>query len=257
MAMWRTLLLAAVCPIGSARVPSPVTQLWPSPQFWPINYAFPGIKTLSEDPPIFVVDDLLDEETCERLIAKATPHLRQSLVQTEDGYVPNPSRTSSDSTVDWSEVVGLQTLFSDLLAMPTSHFEPLKVTKYREGEAFLIHHDGLPEGSADGLPICTTPYCNRVVTLFVYLRECESGGATDFPGVDPALSIQPKRGMGVVHFPSYMPARDGERDERVLHEGAAAIDEKWICQQWGWTGPLVREALPESMLGRRWDDTLL
>ena len=63
--------------------------------------------------------------------------------------------------------------------------------------------------------------------------------------------------MGVLHFPSRMPLCEGERDDRVGHEGSAAIDEKWVCQQWGWTGPLVREALPDSMLGRRWDDTVL
>ena len=268
-----SLLWAALClhclPVSLALMPR--LELWPSPQFWPINRQFPGLRALSEDPAIFVVDDLLDKETCEKLIAKAAPHMCQSLVQTSEGYVPNEARTSSDGTVDWSEVPSIHGIFSELLNMPASHFEPLKVSRYEPGQCFKLHNDGLPGGSEAGLPICAAPFCNRVVTLFVYLCDCSDGGATVFPmlgpsgemrdpealGGGPALSIQPKRGMGVIHFPSEMPLHGGLRDERVCHEGAAAVSEKWICQQWGWTGPLIREALPDSMLGQRWDDVLL
>ena len=68
-----------------------------------------------------------------------------------------------------------------------------------------------------------------------------------FSNLDPPLSIKPRCGMGVVHFPSRMPAGAGARDNRVGHEGTAAVDEKWLCQQWGWTGPLIREELPDSI----------
>ena len=51
-------------------------------------------------PSFRVIDDLLDEDMCERLIAKAEPHLRQSMVQTEEGYIPNPSRTSCVTSLE-------------------------------------------------------------------------------------------------------------------------------------------------------------
>ena len=41
-----------------------------------------------------------------------------------------------------------------------------------------------------------------------------------------------------------------ERANGALAAGEQAVDEKWICQQWGWTGPLVREELPDSMRAR-------
>ena len=183
-----TLLWAALClhclPVSLALMPR--LELWPSPQFWPINRQFPGLRALSEDPAIFAVDDLLDKETCEKLIAKAAPHMRQSLVQTNEGYVPNEARTSSDGTVDWSEVPSLHGIFSELLNMPVSHFEPLKVSRYEPGQCFKLHNDGLPGGSEVGLPICAAPFCNRVVTLFVYLRDCADGGATVFPLLGPS-----------------------------------------------------------------------
>jgi hypothetical protein len=28
----------------------------------------------------------------------------------------------------------------------------------------------------------------------------------------------------------------GKRDERAIHEGSPAVDEKFIASQWGWTG---------------------
>jgi hypothetical protein len=29
----------------------------------------------------------------------------------------------------------------------------------------------------------------------------------------------------------------GMRDERMIHEGSPAVDEKFLASQWGWTGP--------------------
>ena len=43
------------------------------------------------------------------------------------------------------------------------------------------------------------------------------------------LSIRPKRGMAVVHFPQAMSL---DCDFRTMHEGATAIDEKWILATW-------------------------
>ncbi len=34
-----------------------------------------------------------------------------------------------------------------------------------------------------------------------------------------------------------LPDMLGMRDERVVHQGCPAVDEKFIASQWGWTGP--------------------
>ena len=40
--------------------------------------------------------------------------------------------------------------------------------------------------------------------------------------------------------------------------GAPAVDEKFICQQWGWTGPIIRERLDAGYRAHgRCDDTVL
>ena len=43
------------------------------------------------------------------------------------------------------------------------------------------------------------------------------------------LSVRPKKGMAVVHFPQ---TTSLELDVRTMHEGATAIDEKWILATW-------------------------
>ena len=243
----RTGLFASLAQVTASCLLVPPQQLWPTPQYWPINRDFPGLKAVSTDPDIYVVDDLLDEAMCERLIVSASSRLRQSFVQTSDGYTVDPRRTSSDVRLHYDEVADIQDRFSQLLSMPVSHFEPLKVSRYERGQFFKYHHDCIPFGCADGCDYCPTLYSNRVVTLFVYLRDVAEGGATHFPALHEPLSIRPRRGLGVVHFPARMPAGRGERDGRVGHEGSAAISEKYICQQWGWTGPLNRGALPDSI----------
>ena len=34
-----------------------------------------------------------------------------------------------------------------------------------------------------------------------------------------------------------LPNMHGMRDERAVHQGSPAVDEKFIASQWGWTGP--------------------
>lgn len=234
----------------------PVQQLWPTPVFWPVNRDYPGLRAVCTDPAIYLVDDFLSEEACEALIAKAAPHLTQALVQTAGGYAVDSRRTSSDVRCDYDEVRELQTRFSDVLGMPLSHLEPLKVSRYEPGQRFGFHHDCIAEGVADGCDYCPTPQCNRAATLIVYLRDAAEGGATHFPKLEPPLSVQPRRGLGLIFFPAS--ARSGERDARIGHEGQPAVDEKWVAQQWGWTGPLVRGELPDSIRAkRRLDDVVL
>ena len=41
------------------------------------------------------------------------------------------------------------------------------------------------------------------------------------------------------------------RSADVVAAAEPAVDEKWVAQQWGWTGPLVREELPDSIRAKR------
>ena len=60
------------------------------------------MKLLHSDPDIYQVDDFLSPDECERIIAKATPHLRPCVVKNEStgGTVGlDESRTSTDANL--------------------------------------------------------------------------------------------------------------------------------------------------------------
>ena len=320
--------LALLAPLGAAGLglgattaakPSPAAAK-PSlaPDFWPINLDYPGVRPLrpagAGAPHVYAVDDLLDPATCAALVAKASPHMARSRVDAGGAAgagagaygTSDALRTSADVRVAFDETPNVQATFSELLAMPVAHFEPLKVSWYAgargdgaAGGHFAPHDDAALLGYPDGCVDCPTPRCNRVVTLLVcatrrardaprarraeekprtrpsrrlssplplaplrrYLNDCAEGGATRFNAL--GLDVRPTRGMGLVFFPAFLDTATnaglrGRCDPRVRHEGAPAVDEKFICQQWGWTGPIIRERLDAGYRAHgRCDDTVL
>lgn len=107
---------------------------------------------------------------------------------------------------------------------------------------------------------------NRIVTIFVYLTTCVRGGrtrwrwtdydaalggnhgrafyeqpgpgtgATDVAGGSGAgFSISPEEGMAVVHFPATSARSGGYTDYNAYHESEAAVDDKWVLQQFVWS----------------------
>merc|ERR1712228_969520 len=107
---------------------------------------------------------------------------------------------------------------------------------------------GFPNGCDDN----PTPYSNRVVTLFVYLCDVREGGATRFPRCKTPegkpLDIKPRQGMGCIHFPARLGTHSGKglTDERPVHIGMPAVDEKFVTTQWGRTGPFIRPLMDEE-----------
>lgn len=119
-------------------------------------------------------------------------------------------------------------------------FEAPTVIRYEPGQVLAPHFDA--NRSAE------TEDANRggqtLATLIVYLNDVEEGGLTRFgrlpamarpaggSGEHPEeifLTVAPKLGDALLFFPA---DQYGVFDERVEHEGCAAVDEKWIARIW-------------------------
>ena len=97
-------------------------------------------------------------------------------------------------------------------------------------------------------------------TVFVYLADCERGGETRFPRLNggAGLSVRPRRGTAVVHFPTLRDPASGAylRDERCVHEAAPAVDVKWILATWLWRDAHAGRTYLESDFAPLSDDII-
>ena len=121
---------------------------------------------------------------------------------------PSNTRTSSscvlDSPDDRSRLVirRLQKRVAALCEVEDdeNRIEPPNLVRYREGEFFEVHHDGV----------------FRSHTVFVYLNHVENGGRTIFPALN--LGIRPRAGLAVM----WKNVKEGSRaDLDLLHRGEA------------------------------------
>ena len=101
---------------------------------------------------------------------------------------------------------------------------------------------GIGWGQSQGYT--TEKLFNRVVTVLVYLNDVGSGGETRFCDLTPPLDVNPKKGMALAFFPGMLPSASenaGGEARNVMHEGRPPVGcEKWIVQQWVWSGPYLK-----------------
>ena len=201
--------------------------------FQQINMSYPGLKKIHREPDIYEIENFLTDDECDRIIAKIRPNLENQAIrylERADNFVENMARTYQSVMVPRREI---PTVIDKLLTMTECERENVGYTHcihYEEGkmQQILCHIDSLqyPENRlfktfrgdrADGYG----HHCIAIV--FCYLNDVENGGDTFFNNL--GLHVKPKRGTGLIHFPSDL---DGRPDVRTLHQGSPAKDEKWL-----------------------------
>lgn len=104
--------------------------------------------------------------------------------------------------------------------------EEAQIVRYRTGEEFSWHYDEIPSGQLFNGG-------QRIATLLVYLNTIEKGGGTIFRDLKDAsgsmLTMRPKQGSALLFFPAFL---DGTPDDRTLHKGEIAVEQKMIAQMW-------------------------
>ena len=235
---------AAVASTPAEPAPSaPVVESPPSGRFHDVNRRYPGLTVLREspDPHVGMVRQFLSAEECERLISKARPHMQPCVVKNpRTGAVElDPDRMSSAAAVPLKEVPSIAAKLVALANCEAAQLETLQVLRYTEGQFFLPHTDGFSGPTS----ACGFEDSGRLVTIFAYLNDVPSGGETRFPQL--GLTIAPERGAAILHFPE---TTDFEQDRRTEHEGATAVDDKWLLATWVWAHGRTDEAYFEDRL---------
>ena len=217
--------------------------------FHEINLNYPGLKKIHQGPDIYSVDDFLSADECDRIVAKAGPHLKPCLVNNEkNGKVEqDPARTSTNANVPQVEVPTVMRKLTDLTNSLPDKVEILQVLRYLKGQEFVPHTDGFSGPYSS----CGFVDSTRLCTVFCYLNDVEEGGTTYFPEID--LDIRPEKGMAVIHFPADVEMRE---DKRTLHQGSPAVDDKWLLTTWIWKDPRTEEEYGEERLPKLNDDII-
>ena len=179
-----------------------------------INLSYPGVKQIHKDPDVYQIEDFLTESECERIISDMKSKLKPVEIFDEESgkYKRSYRRTHTSAKFSHTDPV-IQKLADLAMINPTS-VDGASVLNYQTHQEVKPHTD---HASIKKLKQF------RVGVGFCYLNDVSSGGNTYFSEID--LDIQPRRGTLVVHFPADL---KGRLDERTLHQGSPAIDEKWL-----------------------------
>ena len=194
-----------------------------------------GIEVISQEPRIFVIENVISDAEAQLIIDLATAKLVRSRAG-GDGGMEDETRTSRTAWIDRTEHPVMDTIYrraADLLNIDESllfiekNVESLQVVHYDVGQEYKAHHDFGDHGEIT----------SRLITLLLYLNDMvddESGGQTAFPKANDGkgISVHPGKGNAVLFY-SLLP--DGNGDDKSLHEAVKLLKgEKWICNFWVW-----------------------
>lgn len=239
-----------------------------------INLDYPGLRLVATNKsgaPLFIVNDFLSGDECERLLAKCSGIFIDSAFGNAGAQRSMVDRTSQHIRIIKSETVGLQSRIAQLTNHDVMNMESGKLIRYEKekGQQFSKHVDAFEfSGVGRGQPArgritgtsadvnmidgSTPPkWVNREITMFIYLNDVPRGGETAFyNGNDVFMTIKPQRGLAVLFYSSLQPPSGVLPDKAEIdklwhrlhnmidtnmdHAGLPAVDEKVIYAQWIW-----------------------
>jgi prolyl 4-hydroxylase len=187
------------------------------------------LRLLHQSPPVLAIDSFFTPEECQQVmdVTKAPDNDSALQVDSATFTLAVSKRTSTSWFCYYHQMPTLLAKVYHVLGIPYEQMEEPQIVRYRTGEEFSWHYDEVPPQQLDNGG-------QRLVTLLVYLNTVQRGGGTTFrdllqgPDGHP-LTMKPVQGSALLFFPAY---RDGRPDDRTLHKGEVASDNKWIVQMW-------------------------
>jgi len=196
------------------------------------------IETLSTEPRIFRIHDLLTPTECDHLIKLGVEKGLKTALITPYGtheLVESTTRTNKQAWLDYGQdavVSYLEETLATVTGTTAKHGENLQILHYNKTQEFQEHHDYFdpatdpPENFEKG--------GNRLATVLIYLRGAEEGGETFFSQIDKKLTA--KTGDAIMFF-NLKAGCDGTNkdcvDKLTAHAGMPPTKgEKWVATKW-------------------------
>lgn len=177
-------------------------------------------------PTIVLLDNVLDEWECDKIIELSKPKLTASMVHDSGEFEGTGIHSDRKSESVYLErgatefIKRIDARCASIMHSPVENGESLQVVRYTEGGEYKPHYDYFRSNQLED--------SNRIATLIMYLNDVEEGGETFFPGC--GVNITPKKGSGL--YFSYAD-QQGRLDPQTLHGGKPVLKgEKWIVTKW-------------------------
>jgi prolyl 4-hydroxylase len=183
------------------------------------------LNLLHKSPPVLSIENYFTKEECEEC-KKVTMKDAFQVESATFSPLATSKRTSTSWFCHYAQMPTLLAKTNFRLGIPLKQMEEPQIVRYRTGEEFSWHYDEVPPTQLDNGG-------QRLATLLVYLNTVRRGGGTIFRDLVDAegnpLTVKPIQGSALLFFPAF---GDGQPDDRTLHKGEVAHDEKWITQMW-------------------------
>lgn len=182
----------------------------------------------SEKAQVFTIDDFLDVETCQNIIALIKNHLHPS--EMTGNNVKKNHRTSTTCHLSYltEEIASdVDAKIINMMGFGFGETEGIQAQHYAVGQEFKEHTDYF-EPAAQEYQEYANVLGQRTWTVMVYLNDVEQGGETEF--LELGLKFTPKRGMAVVWNNLNI---DGTPNPSTIHQAHPIIaGEKTIITKW-------------------------
>ncbi|CAM9121867.1 unnamed protein product [Heterosigma akashiwo] len=210
------------------QMPNPNQQSMTAPVYLPINPQYPKLIQLSAYPPIYGIENFLEEHECDRLIYESDSAMTPSPVVGAGNGELSEQRTSSTCYFAREDLPSIVAKVTKLTGCGIHNMELPQVGRYYAGQQYLEHFDAFDLNTEDGRRFAQNGG-QRIATVLVYLNDVRAGGETCFPKLQ--LAMQPRRGNAIVFFPAKL---NGELDPLALHCARPAVEgyPKWVSQIW-------------------------
>ena len=150
----------------------------------------PRVERLSDSPRAYLFRGFLTPEECDHLVVVGEPHLTRSTVvggaekTTASDGLTDDVRTSFGTFIPkaYDETfLDIERRVATYAGLPYENQEQLQLLRYRDGQEYKDHNDGLTSPENGG---------KRVATVLMFLREPTKGGETSFPMATPRAATR-------------------------------------------------------------------
>lgn len=154
-------------------------------------------------PWVITLENFLSDEECDEMIklgykqgyARSSDVGKMKFDGTFDVLV-NDGRTSENAWCNddcqLSNITkSIESRMEQVTGVPTMNYESLQILRYEVGQYYRTHHDFIEHHvNRQSGP--------RILTFFLYLSDVEEGGGTNFPKLNPPITVYPKKGRALI-----------------------------------------------------------